>query len=233
MSNIILKNIYTKHCLKNVNLNIKAGELIAVLGFTGAGKSTLLNVIAGLLEYKGDVFFDNNNMNHIHTEKRSVGYLLQDIYLFPHLNTYDNIAFGLRARGYCDINIKEKVDSILNLLNISHLINRYPKDLSGGEKQRIGLARSIIIEPNILLLDEPLSSLDPSTARSIRKELKLIQKRLNLTMLYVTHDFAEAKELADRIVVITEGQIKQLGSVRDVFHQPNKEIKGFLSDENN
>lgn len=229
MSYISLKNITTPYCLENVNLNIEAGEIMVVLGFTGAGKSTLLNVIAGLTEYTGDVYFNQNNMNHIPTQRRSVGYLLQDIYLFPHLNTFDNIAFGLRARGYPTDEIKEKIDSILDLLNITHLKKRYPKDLSGGEKQRIGLARSIIIEPKILLLDEPLSSLDPSTAKSIRKELKVLQKRLNLTMLYVTHDFAEAKELADRIVVITDGQIKQLGSVRDIFNQPTEEIREFIS----
>ncbi|SCZ79465.1 ABC transporter ATP-binding protein [Acidaminobacter hydrogenoformans] len=229
MSYISLENITTPYCLENVNLNIEAGEIMAVLGFTGAGKSTLLNVIAGLTEYKGDVYFNQNNMNHIRTERRNVGYLLQDIYLFPHLNTFDNIAFGLRAGGYPDDEIKEKIDSILHLLNITHLKKRYPKDLSGGEKQRVGLARSIIIEPKILLLDEPLSSLDPSTARSIRKELKVLQKRLNLTILYVTHDFAEAKELADRIVVITEGQIKQLGSVHDIFNLPAEEIREFIS----
>jgi ABC-type sugar transport system ATPase subunit len=229
MSYISLKNITTTYCLKNVNLDIEAGEIMAVLGFTGAGKSTLLNVIAGLIEYKGNVYFNQNNMNHIPTEKRSVGYLLQDIYLFPHLNTFDNIAFGLHAGGYPTGEIKEKVNSILELLNITHLIKRYPKDLSGGEKQRVGLARSIILEPKILLLDEPLSSLDPATAKSIRKELKVLQKRLNLTMLYVTHDFAEAKELADRIVVIKEGQIKQLGSVQDIFYQPAEEIRELLS----
>ena len=229
MSYISLRNITTPYCLKNVNLNIEAGEIMAVLGFTGAGKSTLLNVIAGLTEYKGDVYFNQNNMNQISTERRSVGYLFQDICLFPHLNTFDNIAFGLRAGRYPTDQIKGKIDSMLDLLNITHLKERYPNDLSGGEKQRVGLARSIIIEPKILLLDEPLSSLDPSTAKSIRKELRVLRNRLNLTMLNVTHDIAEAKEIAERIDEITEGKIKQLGSVQDILNQPVEELREFIS----
>jgi ABC-type sugar transport system ATPase subunit len=229
MSNISLKNITTPYCLKNVNLDIEAGELMAVLGFTGAGKSTLLNVIAGLTEYQGDVCFNQHNMNNIRTERRNVGYLLQDIYLFPHLNTFENVAFGLRAGGHPTDRIKDKVEETLDLMNISHLKSRYPKYLSGGEKQRVGLARSIVMEPKILLLDEPLSSLDPSTANNIRKELKSLHKRLNLTMLYVTHDLAEAKELADRIVVIAEGEIKQLGSAQNIFYRPVEEIREFIA----
>lgn len=229
MSNISLRNISTPHCLNNVNLDIDTGELVIVLGYTGAGKSTLLNVIAGLTEYSGEVYFDHKNMNDVRTEKRNVGYLLQDIYLFPHLTTYENVAFGLRAGGCSADRIREKVEETLDMLRITHLKDRYPKDLSGGEKQRIGLARSIIMEPGILLLDEPLSSLDPSTANNIRNELKMLQKRLNLTMLYVTHDYAEAQELADRIIVVSEGQIKQAGSIHDVFCEPAVEIRDLIS----
>ncbi len=229
MSYISLKKITTQYCLKNVDLDIVSGEITAVLGFTGAGKSTLLNVIAGLVEYEGAVYFDQNNMNHIRTEKRSIGYLFQDIYLFPHLTAFDNIAFGLRTSGCPADEIEEKIDSILALLKISHLKKRYPKDFSGGEKQRVGLARSIIREPKILLLDEPLSSLDPCTAKSIRNELKALQKHMNLTILYVTHNFAEAKELADRIVVIRDGQIQQSGSVQDIFDKPVEAIRDFVS----
>jgi ABC-type sugar transport system ATPase subunit len=226
---IRLQNITTPYCLKNVNLDIEEGELIAVLGFTGAGKSTLLDVIAGLTEYEGDVYFDQHNMNHVPTEKRNIGYLLQDVYLFPHFNTFDNVAFGLRASGCKADEINNKVEEVLNLLHITHLKNRYPKNLSGGEKQRVGLARSIIMKPKILLLDEPLSSLDPATAKNIRKEFKELQKRLNLTMLYVTHDFAEAQEIADRMVVFVEGQIKQSGSVQVIFNEPVEEIQDLIT----
>ncbi|MGQ9824874.1 MAG: ABC transporter ATP-binding protein [Desulfotomaculales bacterium] len=232
MSFISLRNIATPYCLKNVNLDIEAGELVVVLGPTGAGKSTLLNVIAGLTEYKGDVYFNRLNMNHIPPERRNVGYLLQDIYLFPHLNTFDNVAFGLRARGCPADKVTEKVERVLRLLQITHLRKRYPKDLSGGEKQRVGLARSIITGPKILLLDEPLSSLDPATAKSIRKELKRLHSRLNLTTLYVTHNFAEARELADKVVMITEGQIMYSGSVQGIVCQPVEEIREFIAAAN-
>lgn len=229
MSFIRLQNITTPYCLKNINLDIEAGELVVILGFTGAGKSTLLNVIAGLTEYQGEVYFNQKNMNHVPTEKREVGYLFQDICLFPHLDIFNNIAFGLRATACPTDKITQKVEKILDLLHITYLKKRYPKDLSGGEKQRVGLARSLIMEPPILLLDEPLSSLDPSTAKNIRKELKLLHRRLNLTTLCVTHDFVEAQELADKIVVIVEGELKQLGSARDIFYQPVKEIQEFIS----
>ena len=229
MSFISLQNITTPYCLKNIKLDIEAGELMVFLGFTGAGKSTLLNVIAGLTEYQGDVYFNQKNMNHVPTEKRDVGYLLQDIYLFPHLDTFNNIAFGLRASACPADTINGKVEEILALLHITHLKKRYPKELSGGEKRRVGLARSLVMEPHILLLDEPLSSLDPSTAKSIRQELKVLHSRLNLTTLYVTYDFAEARELADRIVVIVGGELKQLGSVQEVFNQPVKEIQEFIA----
>ena len=226
---ISLQNISTSYCLKNVNLNLQSGEMIVILGFTGAGKSTLLNVIAGLTKYQGRVFFNQQNMNNVPTEKRDIGYLLQDIYLFPRLNAYENIAFGLHACACPADALKEKVQEIMELLHISHLNKRYPKDLSGGEKQRVGLARSLVRQPKVLLLDEPLSSLDPSTAKSIRKELQVLHRRLKLTTLYVTHDFAEARELADRLVVLVDGQLKQLGSVRDIFYQPVEEIRELIA----
>jgi ABC-type sugar transport system ATPase subunit len=225
MAAIRLRSILTPHCLNNINLDIEAGELVVIIGRNGAGKSTLLDVIAGLTEYSGQVFFNQRNMNSVRAENRGVGYLLQDIYLFPHLTTYENIAFGLRAGGCSSSRIRKKVDETLDMLQIAHLKERYPRNLSGGEKQRIGLARSIIMEPKVLLLDEPLSSLDPLTAKCIRNELKILQKRLNLTMLYVTHGHSEAQELADRIVVLSEGRIKQSGSIHDVFSESVVEIK--------
>ena len=225
---ISLRNITTPYCLKNINLDIEAGELMVLLGFSGAGKSTLLNVIAGMAEYRGDVYFNQKNMNNVPTETRDIGYLLQDIFLFPHLYVFSNISFGLRATA-CPADVTaEKVEAIFDLLSISHLKRRYPKDLSGGEKRRVGLARSLIMEPKILLLDEPLASLDPVTARSLRIEFRALHNRLKLTTLYVTHDFTEARKLADRIVVLIDGEIKQQGTSQAVFGQPTKEIRQFI-----
>lgn len=229
MAAIRLRNIFTPHCLNNINLDIEAGEFVVIIGRNGSGKSTLLDVIAGLTDYSGEVIFDQRKMNNVRAENRGVGYLLQDIYLFPHLTTYENISFGLRAGGCSAIRIREKVDETMDMLQIAHLKERYPRNLSGGEKQRIGLARSIIMEPKVLLLDEPLSSLDPLTAKCIRNELKILQKRLDLTMLYVTHGHSEAQELADRIVVLSEGRIKQSGSLHEVFCEPAVEIRDLKS----
>lgn len=230
MAAIRLKNICTPHCLKDINIDIEAGELVVILGYTGAGKSTLLNVIAGLTEYSGEVYFNQKSMNNIRTENRNVGYLFQDIYLFPNLNVYENIAFGLKANGYSANLICEKVTQTLDMLRITHLKDRYPKYLSGGEKQRVGLARSIIMEPKVLLLDEPLSSLDPSTADAIRNEIKTLQKRLDLTMIYVTHNYYEAQELADKIVVLSEGELEQIGPPYAIFTTPETEIREFVYD---
>ncbi|MBO8158238.1 ABC transporter ATP-binding protein [Thermosyntropha sp.] len=218
MALICLKNIANSYCLKNINLTIQDGELMVLLGSTGAGKSTLLNVIAGLTPYEGEVYFNGRNMNLIPPEKRGIGYLFQDIALFPHLCAYDNIAFSLRAAKCPKDEVKRRVEEIMQLMHISHLKDRYPKELSGGEKQRVGLARALVRKPEILLLDEPLSSLDPATACSIRRELKQLKRELKLTILYVTHNYAEAGELADRIAVIMNGELKRLGSPEEILN---------------
>jgi len=228
MSVINLNNILTSYCLKNINIEIKNGEFIVILGSSGSGKSTLLNVISGLKKYTGEVFYNNQNMDKIPTEERNIGYLMQDVHLFPHMKVYDNIAFGLKARSYSKDKINKKVEEIFNLLKIKHLKNRYPKDLSGGEKQRVGLARALVTDPEILLLDEPLSSLDPKTAKEIREELVKLHKHLNLTTIFVTHNFSEAKALADKIVILSEGVLIKYGSTYSVFNRPNKEIESFI-----
>jgi len=228
MSIIKLKNISTPYCLKNINFEIEPGEFIVLLGSSGAGKSTLLNIISGLNNYSGEVFYNNQNINKIPTEKRNIGYLMQDIHLFPHMKVYDNIAFGLKARSYPKDKTNKKVEEMLSLLKIQNLKNRYPKDLSGGEKQRVGLARALITEPKTLLLDEPLSSLDPKTAKEIREELVKLHEYLNLTTILVTHNFSEAKALADKIIIISEGILIQYGSTYSIFNRPNKEIESFI-----
>src|SRR6056297_48364 len=228
MSIIKLKNISTPYCLKNINFEIEPGEFIVLLGSSGAGKSTLLNIISGLNNYSGEVFYNNQNINKIQTEKRNIGYLMQDIHLFSHMKVYDNIAFGLKARSYPKDKTNKKVEEMLSLLKIQNLKNRYPKDLSGGEKQRVGLARALITEPKTLLLDEPLSSLDPKTAKEIRQELVKLHEYLKLTTILVTHNFLEAKALADKIIILSEGVLVQYGSTYKIFNRPNKKIESFI-----
>ncbi len=209
MGYIKLQNIFTDFCLQNINLNIKNGDFVVIQGHSGAGKSTVLNALAGFVEYEGDIYLDGKCLNDVPIQKRGVGYLHQAIHLFPNLSVFENISFGLKAQKTGKKIVVKEVNSIMQRLQISHLLQRYPKNLSGGEKQRVGIARSIITKPKVLLLDEPLSSLDEVTARGIRKELKSLAKAYNLTVIYVTHNLVDAEELADKIVYINKGKILQ------------------------
>jgi ABC-type sugar transport system ATPase subunit len=217
MGYIKLENINTDFCLRNIDLSITKGEFTVIIGHSGAGKSTILNIIAGFVEHGGKLYMDEKLLNHIPTQKREIGYLHQSINLFPNLNIFENIAFGLKAQGVQKNRIDEKVRKMMGMLQIEHLANRYPKNLSGGEKQRVGIARAIITQPKVLLLDEPLSSLDPKTAENIRTELKLLHKKLQLTVVYVTHNIVDAKVLADRIIVLEEGKIVEQKLAKKLF----------------
>jgi ABC-type Fe3+/spermidine/putrescine transport system ATPase subunit len=219
MAHIELKHI-SKYVLNDVNLEIKDKELLVLVGPNGSGKSTLLNVIAGLAEYKGEVFFDQKKMDQIPPHKRGVGYLFQDLALFPHLNVSSNIAYGLIVQGYPEKVIKKRVDALLDALNIGGLRERYPHNLSGGEKQRVAIARAIAPFQKILLLDEPLSGLDPQTSKYLRTELSVLLKRLEITSVFVIHDLLGAEEIADRIAIIYKGQIEQLATPNDIFFNP-------------
>jgi ABC-type sugar transport system ATPase subunit len=228
MPSIRLENI-GKHICRNVELEIGDRELMVLLGPSGAGKTTLLNIIAGLTDYEGSVLFDNQPVDKLPASRRGVGYLFQDLFLFPHLDVAANIAYGLKARKQPHDGIKERVAELLQLMRISHLAGRYPKKLSGGEKQRVALARALALSPRVLLLDEPLSSLDTQTAKYLRTELKQLQKKLGITTIYVTHDLAEAEEMADRIAVIQEGQLQQVGRPEEVFFYPSNEaVSDFI-----
>lgn len=218
MATITLHHIATPYALKEIDLTIHNGEFMVVLGHSGAGKSTLLNILAGFVQHSGDLFFDEICMNHMATEKRAIGYLHQDIHLFPHLNVFENIAFGLRVKGLRQDVIMQKVSEMTQMLHIAHLEERYPKNLSGGEKQRVGIARSIITQPAILLLDEPLSSLDELTAQGIREELKALQKALQLSVVYVTHNKLDALFLADRVVILKQGRIEAIGTPQAILN---------------
>ena len=232
MPSIELKNI-SKYICQDVSLKTLDKELLVLLGPNGAGKTTLLNIIAGLVDYKGSVLFDNLPVDKLSTSKREIGYLFQDLVLFPHLDVASNIAYGLRAKGGPLPQIKSRVEELLQFLKIKHLSSRYPKHLSGGEKQRVALARALALSPKVLLLDEPLSSLDAQTAKYLRTELRQLQKELGITTIYVTHDLIEAEEVADRIAIICNGHIEQVATPEEVFFYPrNKRVSDFIGAPN-
>lgn len=214
----------SKHLCQGVNLEIRDKELLVIVGTTGAGKTTLLNVIAGVTGYRGHVFFDDANVDKVAPKKRGVGYLFQDLSLFPHLTVEANIAFGLRAGGQKNTASNQRVSYLLEMMRIEHLASRYPHTLSGGEKKRVALARSLAPSPNILLLDEPTSSLDHQTAKYLRSELIPLIRGLGITVVYVTHDLREAEELADRIALMSKGEIHQVSSPSRLFFSPSSKI---------
>ena len=231
MSSIKLENIF-KYVCKNINLEIFDKELLVLLGPNGAGKSTLLNVIAGLIDYEGSVFFDNKPIDKLPANKRRIGYLFQELNLFPHLDVSANIAYGLRVQKKLPNEIKASVDELLQIMKIKHLSSRYPKELSGGEKQRVALARALANSPRILLLDEPMNSLDYRTSKYLRTEFKILQKKLGITTIYVTHNFYEAEEMAERIAVLDKGRVEQIGLPREIFFHPTEAVNDFIGAPN-
>jgi ABC-type Fe3+/spermidine/putrescine transport system ATPase subunit len=232
MPSIELKNI-GKYICHDVNLKIQDKELLVLLGPNGAGKTTLVNIIAGLTDYEGSVLFDGLPVDKLPANKRKVGYLFQDLILFPHLDVAANIAYGLRAQKHSPAQAEARVNELLQIMKIKHLSARYPKHLSGGEKQRVALARALAPSPKVLLLDEPLSSLDTQTAKYLRTELKQLQQRLGITTVYVTHDLQEAEEMADRMAVLQNGHLEQVGKSEEVFFYPkNERVSDFIGAPN-
>lgn len=229
---IELKGVRNYAC-RGANLCVQPGELLVLLGPNGAGKTTLLNVVAGLVEYEGSVLFDGMPADKFPPHKRGVGYLFQSLMLFPHLDVASNIAYGLRAQGWTRQEATVRVEELLGLMRIGHLASCYPRRLSGGEKQRVALARALAPSPRFLLLDEPLNSLDLRTSRHLRAELKQLQQRLGITTLFVTHELAEAEEVADRIAIIQDGRIEQVGRPEHVFFWPaNEKVIAFIGAPN-
>ncbi len=220
--------------LKDISFQVGKGEYFVILGPTGSGKTLLLETIAGIrFPQTGRIWFEGKEVTGCPPAARGVGFVYQDYLLFPHLTVQKNIEFGLRCRGISRREIKEKVSRISNIIGIGELLSRYSETLSGGEKQRVALARALAIEPSILLLDEPVSALDPSTQFSILEELKKIQQRLKPTTIHITHNFEEAIFLADRIGVIKEGRIVQVGEMEEVFRHPATEfVATFVGAEN-
>ncbi len=220
--------------IKNVSLTVKKNEYFVLLGPTGAGKTILLELIAGFrIPQAGRIILYGRDVTFNPPEKRNVGFVYQDYALFPHMTVEDNIAFGLKVRKFSEAEIKRRVKELMKLIGISHLKNRYPQSLSGGEQQRVSLARALAINPKILLLDEPLSALDPQTRETLRSELKKIHETQDVTTIHVTHDQSEAMILADRVGVIMNGKIIQVGKPKDLFNKPKSEsVAVFLGAKN-
>jgi ABC-type sugar transport system ATPase subunit len=211
--------------LQNANLDIPNGEYFVILGPTGAGKTVLLESIAGLYPLKeGRIWLNGNEVTRLEPEKRGISIVYQDQMLFPHLSVRDNITFGLRIRKIKPPEIEQTLSWLAELLEIYHLLNRKPDTLSGGEKQKVALARALSVKPKLLLLDEPLSALDPSGREILQRELRKIHEQYRVTTVHVTHDFEEAIALADRVAVIGDGCIQQIGTPEQIFRQPGSEF---------
>jgi ABC-type Fe3+/spermidine/putrescine transport system ATPase subunit len=232
MPSISLMNINNYAC-HDVNLEIYDKEFLVILGPNGAGKTTLINIIAGLIEYEGSVLFDGVPVDKLPANKREVGYLFQSLVLFPHLDVAANISYSLGIKKWPQQHREERVNELLKLVNIEHLDSRYAKQLSGGEKQRVALARALAASPKVLLLDEPLSSLDAQTAKYLRTELKQLQRRLGITTVYVTHDLMEAVEIADRMAIIQDGRVEQVAKPEKILFYPEGErVSNFIGAPN-
>ncbi|MDI6786194.1 MAG: ABC transporter ATP-binding protein [bacterium] len=220
--------------LDDINLNIDKGEYFVILGPSGAGKTCFLETIAGIYEPdKGEIWLNGKEISKLPPETRNIGLVFQDSALFPHLKVIDNVKYGLKIKKFKPKEIKEKVDNVLELLHISQIKNAYPKSISGGEKKRVALARTLVLEPKILLLDEPLSAIHPNLKRKLQEEIRSIHQELNITTIHVTHDFNTAVSLADKIGIMNQGRIVQIGVPEKVFQQPNSEfVAQFVGCEN-
>ena len=233
-----LKNISKKYkdkeILKNITFDIKEGELVCILGPSGCGKTTLLNIIGGFVsDYSGDVFLSDENINNIPPEKREIATVFQSYGLFTHKNVTDNVSYGLKLLKI-DKNMREKrARDMLEKVGLAGYEKKKIKELSGGEQQRVAIARSMVLNPKLLLLDEPLSNLDVHLRDVMRKEIKRIQKQFGVTMIIVTHDQEDSFKLADRVIVINEEHIEQIGTPEELYKNPkNNFISSFIGENN-
>lgn len=218
-----------------VDLKINKGEMITLLGPSGCGKTTTLRIIGGFEDVtEGEIYLDGVKVNDIPANKRETIMVFQSYALFPHMNIYQNISYGLQVKRFPQREIREKVRKILELIGLKGMENRPVAQLSGGQQQRVALARAIVNEPKVLLFDEPLSNLDAKLRVKMRTEIRKLQKKLNITSIYVTHDQEEAMSLSDKIVVMNLGRIEQVGTPEEIYAQPrNKFVADFIGKQTN
>jgi len=224
----VSKHYPSHHAVNGVSLNLARGEFFSLLGPSGCGKTTTLRLVAGFEEpTHGEIFLSGSSIQHLKPYQRNVSTVFQNYALFPHLTVRENIEFGLRRRA--GNNIDDRVRTVLDLVQLSGKESRRPAQLSGGERQRVALARSLVLEPDVLLLDEPLSALDPNLRKQVRAELKIIQRRVGITFLFVTHDQEEALSLSDRLGVMNQGRLEQIGTPEEIYLRPSTRfVASFL-----
>ncbi len=220
--------------VKRVNLTIKPGEFVTLLGPSGCGKTTILRMIAGFETLtEGEVVIGNEDVGPLTPDKRDISMVFQNYALFPHMNVYDNIAYGLKLQKLPKAEIDERVNRILTMMKMEDFATRVPSQMSGGQQQRVSLARALVMEPAVLLFDEPLSNLDAKLRLHMRDEIRKIQQEVGITSIYVTHDQSEAMGLSDKVVIMKDGNIQQVGSPREIYQMPaNVFVAGFIGRAN-
>ena len=234
MAKVTLKNVVkkydTKTIINNISLEIKDKEFLVLVGSSGCGKSTILRMIAGLEDItSGEIYIGDKCVNNIHPKDRDIAFVFQSYALYPHMTVYENIAFPLKMRGLKKDEIDKKVKEAAEILNLTEYLQRRPKQLSGGHRQRVALGRAIVRSPKVFLMDEPLSNLDAKLRVQMRSEIKKLHEKLQTTFIYVTHDQTEALTMGDRIVVLDQGVIQQVDEPEKIYYEPsNTFVGGFL-----
>lgn len=235
MAEVILKDVSkiydnNKIVVNKVNLEIKGNEFVVIVGPSGCGKTTTLRMIAGLEEIsEGELYINGRLVNDVPPKDRDIAMVFQNYALYPHMNVFENMAFGLRIRKFSEEEIKKRVNEAAKLLEIDQLLYRFPKQLSGGQRQRVAMGRAIVRNPAVFLFDEPLSNLDAKLRTQMRSELARLHKRIGATTIYVTHDQVEAMTLADKIVIMNNGVVQQIGPPLEVYNRPkNLFVAGFI-----
>lgn len=238
MADIYLENIsksFGNHkVLQNVSFEMKKGKLLVLLGPSGCGKTTLLKIIAGLIEADdGKIFFDKKEISTFPTQKREAVIVFQDYSLFPHMTVAENIGFGLRMKKKSQMQIKNKVKELLTLIQMESMADKYPAEISGGQKQRVAFARALAVEPKVILLDEPFSNLDAPLREEMREIFMRIHRHLSISTIMVTHDQEEGFLMADKVIVLLEGKIQQIGQAYEIYNEPaNFSVAKWLGEKN-